>query len=44
MVDDPDAAAPMMEDAGVDEAPDCTAEDWAAVAGALNRFVPAPLQ
>lgn len=44
MLDDPDGAAPMMEDAGVDEAPDCSAEDWAAVAGALNRFVPAPLQ
>ncbi len=44
ILDDPDAEAAWLEDAGVDEVPACSEEDWAAFAGAMNAVVPAPQQ
>lgn len=44
ILDDPDAQAAWLEDAGVDEVPACSEEDWAAFAGAMNAVVPAPQQ
>lgn len=44
ILDDPDAEASWLEDAGVDEVPACSEEDWAAFAGAMNAVVPAPQQ
>lgn len=44
ILDDPDAEAAWLEDAGVDEVPTCSEEDWAAFAGAMNAVVPAPQQ
>ncbi len=44
ILDDPDAAAPEMEDAGVQEVPTCSEADWSALADALDAIVPAPQQ
>ena len=44
ILDDPDAQVAWLEDAGVDEVPACSEEDWAAFAGAMNAVVPAPQQ
>lgn len=44
ILDDPDAQAAWLGDAGVDEVPACSEEDWAAFAGAMNAVVPAPQQ
>ena len=44
ILDDPDAQAAWLEDAGVDDVPACSEEDWAAFAGAMNAVVPAPQQ
>lgn len=44
ILDDPDTVLPRLEDAGVQEAPTCSAEDWSALAGALNAIVPEPQQ
>lgn len=44
ILDNPDAVAPEMEDAGVQEVPDCSADNWSALAGALDAIVPAPQQ
>ena len=44
ILDDPDAVLPRLEDAGVQEAPSCSADDWSALAGALNAIVPEPQQ
>ena len=44
ILDDPDAEAAWLEDAGVDEVPACSEEDWVAFAGAMNAVVPAPQQ
>ena len=44
ILDDPQAVRPEMEDAGVQDIPSCSADDWSALAGALNAIVPAPQQ
>ncbi len=44
ILDDPDTVLPRLEDAGIQEAPTCSAEDWSALAGALNAIVPEPQQ
>ena len=44
ILDDPAGEAPFLEDAGVEETPTCSAEDWKALAGAMNVVVPAPMQ
>ena len=44
ILDDPKAVQGELSDAGVQETPSCSEEDWSAVAGALNAIVPAPQQ
>ena len=44
ILEDPEAEAPVLEDAGVEEIPTCSKEDWDAFAGAMNTVVPAPQQ
>ena len=36
--------AAELSDAGVQEVPACSQEDWSALAGALNAIVPEPMQ
>ena len=44
ILEDPEGQASWLEDAGVEETPTCSEEDWAALAGAMNAIVPAPQQ
>lgn len=44
ILDDPKAVQEELSDAGVQEIPSCSEEDWSAVAGVLNAIVPAPQQ
>ena len=44
ILDDPEGAAAELSDAGVQEVPACSQEDWSALAGALNAIVPEPMQ
>jgi len=44
ILEDPEAEAAVLADAGVEEAPTCSKEDWDAFAGAMNAVVPAPQQ
>lgn len=44
ILEDPEAEAPVLEDAGVEEIPTCSKEDWDAFAGAMKAVVPAPQQ
>lgn len=44
ILDDPKAVQGELSDAGVQETPSCSEEDWSAVAGVLNAIVPAPQQ
>lgn len=44
ILEDPDGVQEEMSDAGVQEAPSCSSEDWKALAGALDAIVPAPQQ
>lgn len=44
ILDDPEGAATELSDAGVQEVPACSQEDWSALAGALNAIVPEPMQ